>query len=1119
MSNYNYILQKLKEFIRKYYINELIKGILLFFSLGLLYFTFTLVIEHFLWLKPLFRTVLFWLFIVVELALIFKYIAVPIFKIFGLKKGISTIEASKIIGVHFPEIKDKLLNMIQLNEFKHNSELIEASIQQKSNEFKLIPFTKAVNFSSNKKYIKYALLPILIWLLVYVTGNITIFNTSLSRVVHYKTAYQPPAPFQFKVLNTSLDVIEGSDFNLQIQVVGNTIPENATIHFLNQNYYLENIGLGKFQYNFTSVKEPINFYIQATDVISKEYQLNLKATPVITNLKMLINYPSYTGKSNQIIENTGNTIVPQGTTISWQVETHQTDSVSFILNNTTTQSFQQSSTNVFSFSKTLNVTTNYKLATSNSFLKNHEVLNFEIGVITDEYPKIIVKSDIDSITRGPAQFIGQISDDYAVNKLQLVYYDKNNPETLKTHQIGVSKSSFSDFYYVFPEGLAIDAGLNYEMYFEVFDNDRVNGSKKTKSRTFSYYNKTAKELKEDLLKEQADNLDNISKTLEKSKESNSEVNKFKDELKKKSDINWNDSKKLEQFLKRQVQYQEMFKEQTEQLEQNLNEQPEEPSLSEKKEELKKRIDETKKLAEQKDMLKQLEELSKKIDKEDLVDKLEKIAKKNKQNQQSLERILELTKRFYVEQKANQISEKLENLADKEEALSKKNDDENTSEKQDEINKEFTQVKKDIDLLHKQNQNLKRPMKLPNDPDILEDINNKLQQAFDELKEEEISEENTESPNSKSKAKKSQKSAAKKMKQLSKSMEQSMVAMEGESIDENIDDLRKIVENLVEFSFQQEDLLTEFYNTDASHPTYANNLKEQYVLKEYFDHIDDSIYMLSLRMVKMGADIQKDVSDAQYNIDQSLLNFSDNNFNQGTSNQQFVITSVNNLANKLSDLLENLMNASASMGQGKGEGSSKGFSLPDIIKKQGELSKQLEEGMKKGQKPGDSNKGEDGEKKSGEGKGNNGEDGTEQMNQELYEIYKEQAKLKSMLKDMLGNDTKKPGAGAADVVKEMEALEQELLEKGFTNSVLERMKKLTHQLLKLEKARKEQGDDEQRKSKTNIQSFQQRNIDKLKLENLYFNYNEILKRQSLPLRQIYKIKVQEYFKTIQKNDSI
>jgi hypothetical protein len=1117
LSNFNYIQQKLQEFTKKYYTNELIKGILLFISLGLLYFIFTLLVEHFLWLKPVSRTLLFWVFILVELTLIFNYIAVPIFKIYGLKKGISEVEASKIIGKHFPEIKDKLLNMLQLKNMQDNSELIEASIEQKSSEFKLIPFKKAVSFSSNKKYIKYALLPILIWLLVYVTGNVTVFNNSLSRVVHYKTAYQPPAPFEFKVLNNSLNVVEATDFTLQIETIGNTIPEDATINFSNQNQYLENIGLGKFQYSFTNVKKPITFYIEANGVVSKEYSINLIATPVITNLKMVLNYPSYTGKSNQVIENTGNAIVPQGTSISWQVETHQTDSVSFIYDKNLIENFKRPTKDFFSFSKVLNTTTNYKITTSNQQLKNYEALNFEIGVITDEFPKIIVKSDIDSITRGPVQFIGQLSDDYAINKLQLVYYDKTNPNSLKTHKIEVAKSSFTDFYYVFPDGISIDEGVDYELYFEVFDNDRVQGSKKTKSKIFSYYNKTNKELKEDLLKEQAKNINEISKTIEKSKQSNSEVEKFKNELQKKTEVNWNDSKKLEQFIKRQEQYQEMFKKQTEQLEQNLNEQPDDTSLSDKKEELKKRIEETKKLAEQQELLKELEELSKKIKKEDLVDKLKEITEKNKRNEQSLERILELTKRFYVEQKANQISEKLENLAKKEEELSKQPDEENTPEKQEEINKEFDAIKKDFEELKKDNKDLMRPIKLPDPTDENEEIDQDLQDALEELNKEE---ENSENDSSKSKAKKSQKSAAKKMKQLSKSMAKNMEASAGESIDENIEDLRKIVENLIEFSFQQEDLLNDFSNIDANHPDYAKNLKEQYVLKEYFEHIDDSIYMLSLRIVQMSTDIQKEVSDAQYNIDEALSNFSDNLFIEGSSNQQFVITSVNNLANQLSNLLESLMNASASTGQGNGN--SQDFSLPDIIKKQGELSEKLNEKMEKVQKPGDKNEGENGKKngnKSGESEGSDSDNNSEQMNEELFEIYKEQAKLKEMLQEMLGADGKKPSKESGDAIKKMESLENELLEKGFTNSVLEKMQQLTHELLKLEKARKEQGEDDNRKSKTNIQSFQNRTIDQLKLKNQYFNYNEILNRQSLPLRKIYKIKVQEYFKTAQKNDSI
>src|SRR5690554_3781437 len=129
MKSIDLIYSKLEQFIRKYYINQLIKGIFFFIGLGLLYFLFTLFIEYFLWLKPLGRTILFWLFVSVELFLFLRFICFPLFKLFKIQKGIGYKEASVIIGNHFSEVNDKLINFLQLSENQDNSELLLASIE------------------------------------------------------------------------------------------------------------------------------------------------------------------------------------------------------------------------------------------------------------------------------------------------------------------------------------------------------------------------------------------------------------------------------------------------------------------------------------------------------------------------------------------------------------------------------------------------------------------------------------------------------------------------------------------------------------------------------------------------------------------------------------------------------------------------------------------------------------------------------------------------------------------------------------------------------------------------------------------------------------------------------
>jgi len=290
-------------------------------------------------------------------------------------------------------------------------------------------------------------------------------------------------------------------------------------------------------------------------------------------------------------------------------------------------------------------------------------------------------------------------------------------------------------------------------------------------------------------------------------------------------------------------------------------------------------------------------------------------------------------------------------------------------------------------------------------------------------------------------------------------------------------------------------MDKFSATDFRQADYPNNLKKQFVLKEYFEHIDDSLYLLSLRMVKMSSVIQKEVSEVHYYLNESLTNFTDNKFNIGVSNQQFVITSANNLADVLSDLLESLMNASSSMG--KGNGNSMDFALPDIIQKQGELSEKVKNGSTK--------------KKGLDKIDSESESQTEQLNEELYEIYKQQSQLRNALQQVLEKGTYKNSNKVNEVLKSMEEFEADMLENGFSDEVFKKMQQINYELLKFEEAKEEQGEDNERESVSNYMNYKQRVIDQLKLQHEYKNYNEILNRQSLPLRSIYKNKVQEYFK--------
>jgi len=385
----------------------------------------------------------------------------------------------------------------------------------------------------------------------------------------------------------------------------------------------------------------------------------------------------------------------------------------------------------------------------------------------------------------------------------------------------------------------------------------------------------------------------------------------------------------------------------------------------------------------------------------------------------------------------------------------------------------------------------------------------------------------------SKAKPKQKSAADKMKQMGQQMQMDMAGGESEQLEEDVKTLRQILDNLLAYSFSQEEVMGQFKGSSTRTANFAKYLKKQQDLKLQFGHVDDSLFAMSLRNPKITEQITKEVGNVHYYVDKALADLADNVVPRGISNQQYAITASNKLADFLSDVLNSMqmqMSGSGS-GKGKGKGKSSGddVQLSDIIKKQEGLSKKMQEGMKKGEKPGQGKDGKsdgDGEGKdgkgkkpggkekggkSGEGDGEGGQDGEGNAG-ELLEIYKEQQQLREQLQQML--DKQGMGGNGQAAARQMKEIEKQLLSKGFRNETMQKMQNLKQELLKLDKAMQQQGEENKRQSQTNKKEFNNAANQLPDALKEYLNSVEILNRQTLPLRPNFNQKVQIYFK---KND--
>src|SRR5690554_3259532 len=216
MDNYEKLIQKLDDFIRKYYLNKFLQGSLIFFACALTIFLLLSVSEYYLYFSPGLKISLLIIFGSSGILALAFWIIKPLLQMRKLGKRISKEQAAIIIGKYFPEIEDKLLNVLQLKHSDYHSEskeLINASVEQKTKEISIIPFSKAINLGKNKKYIPYGLAASLVILAIFLYAP-QVFTEASNRWSQPNVTFQPPPPFHFKVKNEKLEVPMNEHFKI-----------------------------------------------------------------------------------------------------------------------------------------------------------------------------------------------------------------------------------------------------------------------------------------------------------------------------------------------------------------------------------------------------------------------------------------------------------------------------------------------------------------------------------------------------------------------------------------------------------------------------------------------------------------------------------------------------------------------------------------------------------------------------------------------------------------------------------------------------------------------------------------------------------------------------------------
>lgn len=1114
-SSLGILINKVDTFIRMYYKNRIIRGIIYSVALLLVFFLIVNILEYFSYFGTTTRTVLFYGYIVLALSITVLYIVIPLLKLFRIGKRINHQQAATIISHHFPEVSDKLINTLQLGSLLHhgieNFDVIEAAISQKTERIKHIPFTEAIDKRENIRKAPYALAPLLVLLLLLLAAP-GIIREPVQRITNYSVHYEKPMPFSFNISHNNMIVLKGDDLDLNIKLEGSELPAEVTVEYDRKSARAVRLANNEFIYRFRNLNGDLSFRLQGGNFYSEPIKVTVLPKPIILSFDVKITYPSYTGKPAEEVSNTGDLSVPIGTNITWLFNTEGVDSVIFRASNSNGISYNKINGGAFETQLRAIESFGYVIIPVNKFATARDSLIHQVAVIPDLYPEIQVNTYIDSINYQFIYNTGQIKDDYGFEKLVFSYQKRNirNPEQILNNEarlISIDRSvNNQSFFFSYDfSGIQIEPGDKIEYWFEVWDNDKINGSKVSRTAIGLIEIPGVREQEQQIAERQNEVSEQMSQLQRALSDLSREINQLQRSILQKESISWEDTNKLQELLERQMNLQneaDRLKDDNTALNQMQEKiSPYNEEIIRKQQELQKLFDELM-TEEMKQLFEELQKLVDEMDRSKMQEMLNKMQMSNEELMNNLDRNLELFKQLEMEKMITDAISKLKQLAQEQEELaklseSKESDAQQLDMQQENIAEEFEQLREKLEEIRKKNEDLEWKYEMIDSKDLEEGIEESMNKSRENLQK-----------NNKPGATPNQRDASRKMESLSESLMDMMMQMQNDQLGEDIRVIRKLLENLIDISFDQENLVDKTVATNRIDPRFNEILSDQQRIIVSLKQVEDSLNALARRQMAIQQFVLREISKINLNVEEALKTLEERNTNLAASRQQFVMTSVNNLALMLAEAMEQMMQQMMSNssggescpmpGQGQGKGKPSMNSMKGL---QQELNRQMEQMRQSMGQPGEGGL----------------QQGGQSMSEQFARMAAQQEALRRQMQqylEELKSETGNNDGSAMKAIEEMEQTEKDLVNKRITNETLLRQERIMTRLLESEKAEMEREREERRESRS-AQNYPATNADSiLEFYRKKMNEREMLRTVPPQMNPFYRTKVNDYIIQVQ-----
>jgi hypothetical protein len=739
--------------------------------------------------------------------------------------------------------------------------------------------------------------------------------------------------------------------------------------------------------------------------------------------------------------------------------------------------------------------TKFEVQVENAWNNTLDPLPFSVDVLPDAYPDIRVES-FDEQLSTDVYYSGLITDDYGFSKLTFNCKVKEPVEKNIVKSVAIDlKQTRSTFFYSFNmDSLGILPGQNMEVYFEVWDNDGFHGPKSKRSETFTYYKPSEAALDSIADNTSEDIMERLEQKSQEADKLQDAIDKMLQDLLQKKELDWSDKEKMKELLEKQQEIQDEWN-QLQQEQEKLSDFMKEHDLGnedllKKQEQINKLFDEVIP-EEMRKMMEQIDKLLEEMPREQMQQMMQDIKKNNQSMQELLDRNLSLLEQLKMEKDLTDLANKLDKLGEElqkqnAESQNKEAGEEGDQKSAEEAKEEFDKMMDELDQLLEKNQDLQQPFNMEKDEEMEQSIEQDLDDAMQ-----------NEQTGQQQQSQQQKQNAGEKMQKMANNMMMQM-QMEGmEQLAEDAHLMRILLENVVHASHEQEALMTEIGRMRTDDPSLANKIVHQKEIADNFIMVRDSLRSMAMRQPS----VQNFVFDELHSIDNQTENamkqLNNLKLSQAVRHQQTAMMSMNNLALMLAESLENMENSMESMGMPMSCSRPKPGQGQQSMQKMQQMQQQLSEQLKQMQQQ---------MEKQGQQQQNS-------MSEEFARMAAEQEMLRQGMQQML-NEMKENGQmgddGLQEIIKDMEKLEEELVNKKINRQMIERSQRIESRMLESQKAQEKREQEEKRKSNEYKGTHFDRKIDEYLYEQTLKKNQEFLRTNPIEYAPYYKDKINEYY---------